>query len=161
MIEKYNTAQDLFEAARSAAQETARAAHQRQALEAKRERSGSSIVGGSRGTKADVNGTAASNALVDFEALMDKRLARDQELLSYAAAIIYGEDGRGGVSRLLGSDYADPLFFRYCDARSWAETAAMCHMAVRTVQRHVLTAFETVDAVTFERAIAGEGLAED
>lgn len=161
MIERYATAKDLFEAARDAVRERAAASAQLEHMRARR-MLGSKPVGWSGGAqRRDVNGTSASNDLVDFEAMMRGRLAEDERLLDFAARVAYGEDGRGGVAALLGTGYADVLFWRYLNAETWVACGNMCHVAPATAKRRAMCALDAVDAVGIERAIDGQGIAAD
>lgn len=110
MLDDFKDARELFEAARSAAIERDHAAKQLERMRHRTLGGSSSISGGGRGATKDVNGTAASIAIVDYESMMRARLVEDTKLLNLCAALIYGKNGREGVSAVLGSEYADVLF---------------------------------------------------
>ena len=122
----YQCASDLFGAVRDASLEASRC---RRAVE--RMECGEGVRGGggfearSRGSKADPNGMGRTDARIDYEARMERRLDEDFALIDLACALLYGrESGRGGVEKLMGSAVADCLYFRYVAAESWAEVAA-------------------------------------
>lgn len=142
-VERYATARDLFEAARTAAQELERTKTQRELLASKRGYRSPSFSGMGGGGPTDPTGMAASDALVDYEAMMSGRVAEDAELLEYASHVLYGE---GGVSSSLGGIYADVLCWRYLMACTWAVTAEANHMTRRTAQRTAEATFEAIDS---------------
>ncbi len=117
----YQCASDLFGAVRDASLEASRC---RRAVD--RMESGEGVRGGggfearSRGSKADPNGMGRTDARIDYEARMERRLDEDFALIDLACALLYGrESGRGGVEKLMGSAVADCLYFRYVAAESW------------------------------------------
>lgn len=70
MLDDFQNARELFEAARSAAIERDHAAKQLERMRHRTLGGSSSISGGGRGATKDVNGTAASIAIVDYESMM-------------------------------------------------------------------------------------------
>ena len=92
-VERYATARDLFEAARTAAQELERTATQRELLASRRGYRSPSLSGAGGGCSADAGGMRASDALIDYEAMMRGRVAEDAELLEFASHVLYGENG--------------------------------------------------------------------
>ena len=161
MLERYRCARDLFEAARDAACEMRAAREQLARLESRALHLPSPLSGDGRGGRRDVNGTAASNDHVDYESSLRARLADDAKLLDAAMAVAYGPDGKGGVAALLGSCYADALFWRYLKAEPWETCARMCCTSVRTARRRACAAFDAVDGVGLVNAVNGNGIAED
>lgn len=141
-VERYATARDLFEAARTAAQELERTKTQRELLASKRGYRSPSFSGMGGGS-VDPTGMAASDALVDYEAMMSGRVAEDAELLEYASHVLYGE---GGVSSSLGGIYADVLCWRYLMACTWSVTAMANHMDERTAKVYADSAIAAVDS---------------
>ena len=161
MVERYSSARDLFEASRDAAKECRAARIQLERLESSRFGGSGSVAGGGRGGRHDVNGMGATIALVDFQELMRRRIADDTELMELATAVAYGEDGRGGVAALMGSGHADVLCWRYIAAETWERCARACNITRATAVRRAQEAFDVVDALGFERAIEGIGMAEE
>lgn len=161
MTDDYQSARDLFEAAREASLEMTRTMLQLEAMESRRSVRGQGYSGMPHGQRADVNGTAASIALVDREEMLRSRIREDEELLDVACQVAYGGEGHdGGVAALLGSAYADVLYWRYCSGESWDVAARECGMSVRTARRYADVALDAVDAYGLSRMMAGEGIAE-
>lgn len=142
-VERYATARDLFEAARTAAQELERTATQRELLASRRGYRSPSLSGAGGGCSADAGGMRASDALIDYEAMMRGRVAEDAELLERASSVLYGD---GGVSSEMGVIYADVLCWRYLMACTWEVTAAANHMDERTARVYADSALASVDS---------------
>lgn len=96
--------------------------------------------------------------VVDFEAVMRQRMEDDRELLSDAARVLYGEDGRAGVAKGMGSAYADAVFHRALDARTWNAVAREMYMAQSTVIRLYDAAMDYVDSAGLDGATRGDSL---
>lgn len=143
-VERYATARDLFEAARTAAQELERTATQRELLASRRGYRSPSLSGSGGGCSADAGGMRASDALIDYEAMMSGRVAEDAELLERASSVLYGD---GGVSSEMGVIYADVLCWRYLMACTWEVTAAANHMDERTARVYADSALAVVDSL--------------
>ena len=143
-VERYATARDLFEAARTAAQELERTATQRELLASRRGYRSPSLSGSGGGCFADAGGMRASDALIDYEAMMRGRVAEDAELLERASSVLYGD---GGVSSEMGVIYADVLCWRYLMACTWEVTAAANHMDERTARVYADSALAVVDSL--------------
>lgn len=144
-VERYATARDLFEAARTAAQELERISTQREMLAMRRGYRSPSLSPMGAAPRTDANGTDASNALMDFEALMAERSESDIELLDYASGVLYGRNGRGGLSSAMGGIYADILCWRYLMACTWDVTAAANRVDDRTARIYADSALAAVD----------------
>lgn len=142
-VEHYATARDLFEAARTAAQELERTTTQRDMLAGRRGYRSPGFSHSGTAHRHDVNAT--SDALLDYESLMRDRVEADMELLDCAAGVIYGRRGSGGVASLLGGVYADVLCWRYLMACTWKVTAAACHIDERTAKRYAHLAMSVAD----------------
>lgn len=143
-VERYATARDLFEAARTAAQELERTATQRELLASRRGYRSPSLSGAGGGCSADAGGMRASDALIDYEAMMRGRVEEDAELLERASSVLYGD---GGVSSEMGVIYADVLCWRYLMACTWEVTAAANHMDERTARVYADSALAVVDSL--------------
>lgn len=143
-VEHYATARDLFEAARTAAQELERTATQRELLASRRGYRSPSLSGAGGGCSADAGGMRASDALIDYEAMMRGRVEEDAELLERASSVLYGD---GGVSSEMGVIYADVLCWRYLMACTWEVTAAANHMDERTARVYADSALAVVDSL--------------
>lgn len=96
--------------------------------------------------------------VVDFEAVMRRRMEDDRELLADAARVLYGEDGRAGVAKGMGSAYADAVYHRALDARTWDAVAREMYMAQSTVIRLYDAAMDYVDSAGLDGATRGDSL---
>ena len=161
MIESYSSARDLFEAARDAAKERERARRQLERLDARRSGGGSSIAGGGRGGRHDVNGMGPTIALIDYQERMKQRIADDERLIDYTCSVVYGTGGTGGVNDLMSSAHADALFWRFVAAETWKRCAEACGIGESTVRRMVQEGIDLVDALGADRVAAGMGIAEE
>ena len=162
MICSYQSARDLFGAARDASLELERTLSQLETMRARRSRiGGGGITGMPHGQRSDVNGTSQSIALMDREALLRSRIEEDERLLDTACQVAYGKGkAGGGVSALLGSAYADVLYFRYVLGEPWGTVARECMLSERTAREYANTAMDAVDAYGVDATMNGLGLAE-
>ena len=160
MLFENQSARDFFDSVRNAAMEIARTERQLARMEASEGVRAQGYTPMGKGSRSDVNGTAATDARIDYERMMRKRLEEDRALVDAACAVLYGDDSRGGVARLLGSATADAMWWRYCAAESWDKAASMAFTTDVTARRWCYTAFDLIDAIGYERARAGEGMAE-
>lgn len=159
MIFGYQSARDFFEAVRCAAQELERTERQLQRMMlaegVKAQRYG---IAGSGG--GDVHGMAATDARMDFEGRMRRRMDEDREIVSNGMLVCYGGADGGGICALLGSQSADSIFWRYCRGMSWTRAAEMVSASPKTIQRWCEAAMDTVDGMGVSNVIAGRGGAE-
>ena len=158
-VPAYRCAEDLFEAARSAAAELSAIARHMDALRSRTGLAAASVAAGVSGTPGDPCGTDASVAAMDYERRMAPRVAENRALLSLACSLLYG-DGGGGAAALVGYAKADAVWWRYVDARPWCEVAEAVGTSKPTAMRWAREVFDVVDAVGIERAMAGTGVAE-
>ena len=158
MTRVYADTQSFFEAVRRAALEMERAERQ-----VARMRAAEGVHGqgyGMGGRSGDVDSTAATDARIDYECIMEARIDEDRELVKRARRVCYGEDGSGGVRSLLNSVASDALWLRYGMGKPWEETARTLGVDRKTARRWCDTAFDVIDAVGMSSAIAGSGVAE-
>lgn len=108
--------------------------------------------------------TAATDARMDYEGRVRRRVEEGYALVDLACAVLYGrESGKGGVDRLMGSSVADAISFRYVDARPWREVASLMGYApdsVRTVRHLCDQGFNCIDFLGWENVMGGVGEAE-
>lgn len=156
MVFGYQSSRDFFEAVRCAAAEARRAEQQIERLSSAEgpRGGGMSAVGGSR---RDPNGMGATDARIDYERRMQCRIEADRRLVSMACDLAYGRDGGGGVSALLGTEYADALWWRYCSAASWARAGEALCVSPSTARRRCEVAMDTIDAKGEAAVMAGMG----
>jgi len=159
--EDYSCARDLLEAARDAAREAERTRRVLSGMEGREGvRAQSYEPHGRSGHRTDV--MAAVDERLDYEERMRRRVNEDYALVDLACNVIYGRDDQmtGGVCALLGSAYADALWWRYCAGATWADVARGCRMSERWCRRAVETALETIDAFGMRRVAERRGTAE-
>lgn len=108
--------------------------------------------------------TAATDARMDYEGRVRRRVEEGYALMDLACSVLYGrESGKGGVDRLMGSSVADAISFRYVDARPWREVASLMGYApdsVRTVRHLCDQGFDCIDFLGWENVMGGRGGAE-
>ena len=97
---------------------------------------------------------------IDYEERCRRR-DEDYALIDCACEVIYGRDQcSGGIDAILGSAYADALWWRYCAAATWPEVAGGVGMSERFCRVAVRVALDTIDAYGLDRVATGLGLAE-
>lgn len=156
MVFGYQSARDFFEAARCAAMEAQRTERQMERLAAAEGVRTNGMTAGS-GTRRDPNGMAATDARIDYERRMRRRLDEDRALVGRACSLAYGPSGDGGVARLLGASYADAIWWRYCSASSWACVAEAVGASSSTVRRWCDVVMDTIDSKGQDAVMAGIG----
>lgn len=157
---QYQTARELFEAAREAARDAERIRLQLASMEAR-----ATHVGGG-GFEPRVRSTpdpdrmgATVAALADHGGMLERRQAEDYRLIDAACRVLYGPDNRGGLYALVGWP-ADAIYHHYLALRTWDETAAMMAYSKRYVIERVTWALELADANGQMWTELGVGLAE-
>lgn len=156
----YSGAREFFEAVRDAAIELERSEWQIARMRlSEGVRAQRYEVRGAGG--GDRSGMSATDARMDFESLMERRVREDREIVARGVRLCYGEEGAGGgVCALLGSLAADSVYWRYCRGASWVKAAEAVGASTKSVQRWCDTAFDTMDAHGCACSVAGIGLAE-
>lgn len=151
------TAREYFETVRDAAVELDRTSRTLERMRARTMPKAQryDAVGGGSGHSDPMDRVVE---VVDFEAVMRQRMEDDRELLSDAARVLYGEDGRAGVARGMGSAYADAVYHRALDARTWDAVAREMYMAQSTVIRLYDAAMDYVDSAGLDGATRGDSL---
>lgn len=152
------SARDLFDAARDAAIECERCRRQ---LEAMRESGGGSDVHVSRGSVSDP--MARVDRIIDQEARWESVIERDERLMDLATSVLYGEDqmGSGGVHALLGSVYADILWWHYLALEKWDRVGEIVHYSPQRCKQLRNVAFDLIDAHGIAETVCGSGMAEE
>ena len=99
---------------------------------------------------------------IDYEERCRRRREEDYALIDRACEVIYGREDQcsGGIGAILGSAYADALWWRYCAAAPWPDVAAGVGMSERFCRDAVRVAIDTIDAYGLDRVATGLGLAE-
>lgn len=159
MTAAYQGARDLFAAARDASADAEYIRRRIERMEAAEGVRGASLSPSVSGSRADVNGTSRTDARVDYEARVARRLEEDYALIDVACAVLYGDDGTGGVAALLGTRVADLLWHHYLDCESWDEAAEAVGMPRTTAFREKDKALDLVDMYGFDLVRQGLGSA--
>ena len=159
---EYQSASDLFEAAREAAEDAERIGRDLGRAAAACGLRGHAPTGtpGGRGGASDP--MAPVDRFLDQEARTRRRLEEDYALIDLACGVIYGrgQDGRGGVCALLGPATADALWWRYCGGVSWAAVSRHVGMSERWCIEATAAALDVVDGYGWQRVAEGVGTAE-
>lgn len=159
---RYETSRELFEAVRVAAGELERTQEQLREMEDAETRLGGGIVTGPRKSSRN-DPSRRTDARIDLEAMMRRRIEEDEQVVDYATSLLYGgeQNGRGGVSALFGTDYADLLWWRYLGCESWERASRAAGWSRRVARIRAEEAFDLMDVLGAEDVIAGRGLAMD
>lgn len=86
---------------------------------------------------------------IDFEHRLDERIEASNKMIDEALEILYGIDGRGGLSRVKGARYADAVCMHYCQAETWADVADVMQCSQAWARKLCDVAFEYIDALGF------------
>lgn len=139
-------AKDYFEGIRAEVVSTDRA---REMLERMKAREGAKAqsyqAGGGAGDACDPMESISRR--IDFEGRLRKRIADAEEMLDEACAVLYGEDGRGGLAKLKGTQYADAICMAYCQAEPWAEIADVMQCSQQWCRKLCDVGFVYIDRV--------------
>ena len=158
---RYESARDLFEAARNAAQENDRT---RRMLVAMEEQEGLRGAGtGARVASGSIGDPMSRvDARVDREAAWHRRIEENCELIDLANAVIYGRwyDGEGGVDALLTSAHADVLWWYYLAREPWLRVGEKVGYSEQWCRQMRDEAFDMIDSYGLQQVIDGLGLAE-
>ena len=157
----YTDARSLFDAARSAALECERTRRMLIAMELRETGGGASDVKISRGSISDP--MRRTDARLDKEALWGVRIEENEQLMDYATCVLYGrdQDGKGGISLLLGMLYADVIWWHYLGCETWARTGDIVGYSPQRCKALRDIAFDFVDGLGLANIIDGRGIAED
>lgn len=145
-MERYASARELFEAARQASYELWRHDVRYGAMEAR-----ALSLGGGGGSKVASGSIrdrmAGADAMADYEAMMERRVAEWCSTVDLACSVLYGADWDHGLARELGIGYAEVLDCIYVQRESIRSTAIRLHYSRRTVAYMRNRALGFVDAV--------------
>ena len=148
------TARELFEDARQASWELFRHDMRYNAMERRAlSLGGASDAKVSAGSIRDRMG--AVDAMADYEAMMERRVAEWCSVLDYATAVLYGLDWRHGVEAELGLGYAEVLDCIYIQRCSMRQTARRTHYSVRTCYNMRNRALAYIDVVGTDYLVHG------
>lgn len=139
------TARELFEEARQASWELHRHDMRYNAMERRAlSLGGASDAKVSAGSIRDRMG--AVDAMADYEAMMERRVAEWCAAIDRAYAVLYGADWDGGIARELSMSHAEVLECIYIQRMSIPATAARVHWSPRKVCDLRSEAFKFIDS---------------
>lgn len=152
-------ARSFFEAARSAAQDARHLERAALRMASAEGLHGARLAAGGGG-RADAMG--ATDARIDYESRIAKRLEDDRALIDACGAVVYGRDQArpGGLRALLGGKVADACWWRWGAGETWAAVSDMVGMSERWCRQACEQACDTVDALGFAAVVEGRGMAE-
>lgn len=155
----YTSAREFFAAVRDASIEADRTRRMLQRLEAAEGLKGQSYAPRVASGNRDV--MQRTDARMDYEERMRQRVNEDYALMDLGDQVIYGrESGKGGIDALLGSAYADVVWWRTCGGATWDGVAEAVSYSRRRCVEMYEAAMDVVDAYGFERCAQGEGAAQ-
>lgn len=149
----YRSARELFEAARDAARDAERKLAVLRAME---DGEGVRGAGGGIGSTGAFDPMARVDARIMREQAWAARIEDDYALVDAACEVLYGRGFAGGLDKLLGTSYADVLYFRYLAYEGWDEVAARVGYSVPHTRRLHDTALDYIDSNGFEETASGE-----
>lgn len=157
----YASALEFFEGVRTAATEADRTWRELSVMQAsegvKTQRYASAVAPGSN---HDVMGLVDKR--IDYERKLYRQLEQDYALIGTACEVLFGEDckGSGGIERLLGSDYASVLYWRYIGHMNTREVSELIGCSHMTCIRMTNISIETCESLGFDNVVKGIGAAE-
>ena len=148
------TARELFEDARAASWELHRHDLKYDAMERRALSLGCSIATVPRGSSRDRRG--AVDVLVDYSAMMEQREREWCATIDLAASVLYGDDWHHGIAKSLSLAHAEALECIYIQRMTLPQTARRVHWSTRKVCDLRREAFDFIDRVGLDLAIAGK-----
>ena len=155
--DSFTSARDLFCAAASAVDE---AQAIEQALERARTR---------EQVRAQSYGIHSSCGIRDVMQPTDARMQleerkkdlydQDMQLIKYCYEVLYGRDKSHGLSELVDFRAVQALEYKYLRRMKWQAIAALFNIPVSSARRMCDYALDMIDALGFEKTIAGTGQA--
>ena len=150
-----SSARDIFEDAREASFELYRHDLRYNAMEQRAlSLGGATDVHVASGGIADH--TRAVDAMVDYEALMERKAGRWCEAIDRAVRVLYGDDWEHGIAVSLSMSHAEVLDCIYIQRMSIKATAQRVHWSDRKVCELRREAFAYIDMVGEQAAARGE-----
>ena len=125
-------------------------------MEHRREVRAQSYQPATSGGGSDVNGTAASIALMDFEARREREVEEHYAWVEAASKACYGpeESGDGGLWALLGESVADAVYLHYAEDMTWASTASRIGVSERQAERMADRGLAVCDLLGYSGLVA-------
>lgn len=139
-------AKEYFEGIRDEVVKTEQARDMLERLKAKEGVKAQSYQGGSwHGDVSDpMDGVSRR---IDFEGRLSQRIKDAEEAIDEALIVLYGADGRGGLSKLKGTRYADAICMAYLQAQEWAEIADIMRCSQQWCRELCNAGFSYIDRV--------------
>lgn len=149
------SARDVFEEAREASFELYRHDLRYNAMERR-----AMSLGGSSEVKVAAGSIrdrmASADAMVDYEALMERKAAQWCSAIDRAVRLLYGADWEHGIAASLSMSHAEVLECIYIQRMSLTATAKRVRWGTNKVCDLRREAFAHIDAVGEDAAAAGE-----
>lgn len=158
----YQTARELFEAAREAALDAERARGQIEGMEER----AASISAPTFEAHVSTGGgrdriSSAVASMLDARGRLEKRIEADYEIIDAANRVLYGRDGvHGGLSAIVPAWWADLLWWHYLACETWGAAAEAVGTSERNAHYVALAALEAADANGMMWTVIGRGMAE-
>lgn len=153
----FTSAKELFLSARDATKE-AKAIEQ--TLEKARTRE---QVHAQKYTPRTTCGTHDVMLATDIRMELEKKkgaiLQQDKDLIAYAYSVLYGKGSSHGLSELIDIYACQAVEYKYLHDLKWQAISVLFDVPVITARRMCDYAFDVVDSLGFEKAIAGIGQA--
>ena len=154
LLERFESARELFDAVRDASYELWRHDATYNAME-RRALALSGGIAAATSPGSDADRMRPVDAMVDFESMMERKVDGWCSLVDYGEAVLYGRDWEHGIARSLGIGYAEVMELTYIQRLSMRETARRLKFSVSTCRRMRSRALSFIDSVGFETAISG------
>lgn len=143
-------AKEYFEGIRAEVVSTDKAREMLERMKAREGAKAQSLqAGGSAGDAIDPMESVSRR--IDFEGRLRQRIADAEAMIDEACIVLYGADGRGGLAKLKGAQYADAICMAYLQAEPWDEIADVMHSSVRWCHTLCDVGFAYIDSVGFAK----------
>lgn len=101
----------------------------------------------------------ATDIRMELEKKKEALLKQDKELIAYAYSVLYGKGVSHGLSELIDIYACQAVEYKYLHDLKWNTISALFDVPIITARRMCDYAFDTIDALGFEKTIAGIGQA--
>ena len=157
---QFQSARELFEAAREASRDAERIRRQLMAMESAAEGLGSPWLGQRVSATGEPDRMASRvAALVDREEMLRKRQDEDYAVIELANRVLYGEDNASGLWALAGWR-ADAIYQHYVNCLTWEVVARLLGYSRRHVWEQAQVALDMCDGWGLVSVASGMGGAE-
>lgn len=146
-------AEEFFEQARDAARDMERINRTIEDMKSREEVGGASMDSMPRGGFGNPMNKVDSR--MDFERLNAATLEEAERTVNDACNLLFGRDGRSGLARAFGNQYAEVLWLHYLDRRTITGLSKLYDCATGTVYRRIRIALDFIDSNGFEATMRG------